>query len=89
MENTMPLDDSNPIPQFQSGTIKACVAAIVLNALTLVTQLTGKTFDIDAIQSAVNAGVPMAVNLFSMYLGWRAWQGRKNATQVIAKPPSA
>ncbi len=84
----MDLDDSNPLPELQSSTIKACIGAIVINGLTLVTMLTGKTFDIDAIQNAISLGVPMFVNALTMYLSWRAWQGRKNATQVIAKPAS-
>jgi hypothetical protein len=80
----MPLDDTDPLPQLQSSTIKAAIGAIVINGLALATMLTGKTFDIEAIQDAINMGVPMAVNALTMYLGWRAWQGRKNATQTIA-----
>lgn len=81
----MPLDEDDTIPPLQSDTIKAAVAAIVINGLTLVTIFTGKVFDIATIKMYVELGVPLAVNALSVYLGWKAFKGRMNATQAIAR----
>ena len=79
----MTLNDSEPITPLQSQTIKAALAAIVLNTVTLITVFTGRTFDIEAIQEMVDFGIPMAVNFLSIYFGWKAIKGRMKATHMI------
>lgn len=74
-----------PLRPLQSDTIKAALTGLIINALTLVTVFTGKTFDIGFIQEAIDAGVPAVINAISMYYYWRAWQGRVSATQIIKK----
>ncbi len=77
------LGEDGPISPMQSATIKAAITAIAINAVTLIAVFTGKTFDIETIKTAIDYGVPMAVNALSMYYGWKAIKGRINATKVV------
>jgi hypothetical protein len=79
------LEDESPIPALQSDTIKAALKGLIINAMTLATVATGKTFDVTFIQQMIDAGVPTLINVISMYYYWRAWQGRVNATKTIQK----
>ncbi len=81
----MPLDPQDPISPLESDTIRAALKAIAINVVTLATIFTGKTFNIDAVQHAIDLGVPLAVNFISIYYAARAIQGRVNATQTIKK----
>ena len=79
------MDELNTITPLQSDTIKAALKAIAFNAVTLITLATGKAFDIDAINSALDQGAGLVINLVSIYYGWRAYRGRMNATAIIKK----
>jgi hypothetical protein len=79
------VDDINTIAPLQSATIRAALKAIALNAVTLLTLATGKAFDIDAIQDALDYGVTMAINAASIWYGYKAIRARMNATAVIKK----
>lgn len=79
------MDELNTITPLQSKTIRAALWGIAFNALTLVTLATGKAFDIDAIQHALDYGVTMAVNAASIWYGYKAIRARMNATAVIKK----
>lgn len=77
------MDELNTITPLQSDTIKAALKAIAMNAVTLITLATGKAFDIDAIQHALDYGVTMAINAASIWYGYRAIRARIGATQII------
>jgi len=77
------MDELNTITPLQSDTIKAALTAVVLNAATLITLATGKAFDIEAIQNALNYGVTMAVNAASIWYGYKAIRARMSATAII------
>ena len=79
------MDETNTITPLQSQTIRAALAAIVINALTLVTMATGKVFDVQAIQQVLDYGVTMAVNAASIWYGYKAIRARMNATSTIKK----
>lgn len=81
----MPLDSQDPISPLQSDTVRAAIKAIVINVVTLIAVFSGKQFNIAQIQTAIDYGLPLLANLLSMYYGWRAIQGRINATQTIKK----
>ena len=77
--------DDAPISPLQSSTIRAALKAILLNALTLVTMLTGKVFDIGQLQDLLDRGVTLAVNAATIYYGVNAIRGRIAATEPIRK----
>jgi hypothetical protein len=80
------LDPENTKTALQSKTVQAAIGLIVVNAAVVIAAFTGKTFDVEAIQTAVNTWLPMVANLLTMGLGFVAVQGRVNATQQISKP---
>jgi len=80
----MTLDPASITP-LQSDTIKAALKAIAVNGIALLTIFTGKAFNVDAINQAIDLGVPMIINGISMYYAYRAIQGRINATKTITK----
>lgn len=79
------MDEINTITPFQSETIKAAVKCIAVNAATLITLATGKAFDVDAINAALDQGAGLVINAISMYYAWKAYRGRMNATATIIK----
>lgn len=79
------MDETNPITPLQSATVRAAAKAIAVNLLALVTVATGKAFDVDAINAALDQGLTLAVNAVSIYYAWGAIRGRMAATQVIKK----
>lgn len=85
----MPLDDDNSIKPLESKTIQAALAAVIINGLTLITVVSGKSFNVAVIQQYVDLYVPIVVNGITMFLGYRAIKGRMNATSTIAKKDNA
>lgn len=81
----MPLDEQDTITRLQSSTVRAALVLIIINVLTLIATFTGKTFDIDAIQNALNTWLPIAIQIASAWFGWKAYSGRVSATQKIEK----
>ena len=79
------MDETNTITPLQSETIKAALKAIAINAIALLTILTGKAFDITQIQNAIDAGVPLGINIISIYYAYKTYRGRMNATAIIKK----
>lgn len=80
--------DDAPITPLQSGTIRAALKAIAVNALALVTVATGKAFDIQAVQTLIDDGVTLAVNAASIYFAYKTIRGRMNATATIQTKPA-
>jgi hypothetical protein len=77
--------DPQSITPLQSDTIKAALKAIAVNGITLLAVLTGKAFDVDAVNQSIDLGAPIAVSLINLYYSVRVIQGRINATKTIAK----
>ena len=81
------LDQEDVITRLQSDTVKAALKGAIINVVTLVAVATGKVFDIQQIQMAVDLGIPALVNIVSLYYYYKAYKGRVNATQAIATKP--
>ena len=60
--------------------LKAMTPQLVLIAA----QVTGKAFDIDAINHVIDAGYSLVASAITLYYCWRAIKSRINATQTIA-----
>lgn len=70
---------------YQSATIRNSIVGLVVSLLTLIAAITGKTFDIAAIQGYIDQGwalVPFAV---TAYTSARAIVARKKADTTIEK----
>ena len=81
----MSLDNEETITRLQSTTVRSAIVLIVINVLTLIATFTGRTFDIDAIKSALDTWLPIAIQIASAWFGWKAYTGRVNATKQIEK----
>ena len=75
--------DNTTITPLQSGTIRAALKLIAVNALVLVTAATGRVFDMAEIQDLIDNGVTLAFNAVSIYYGVKAIRSRMGATATI------
>ena len=76
---------TSPINWYQSATIRNALGVILVQALAIASEVTGKVYDIDQIRFLVDNGLPVAFDLISVFLGWRAIKSRVNATETIDK----
>ena len=83
----MALNDTNGISPLQSGTIRAALKAIAVNVVTIIAVITGKTFDIDIINQAIDLGVPLIANGLTIWYGCKAIHARMRATETITTTP--
>ncbi len=79
------LDNTNTISPLQSQTVLSAIKAMVPQIVLILTQITGKVFDVDTINNAINDGYSLIASGISLFYIVRAIKGRINATQAIKK----
>jgi hypothetical protein len=79
------LDETNPIAPFQSGTIRAILGIVVTNIASTMTQLGISAVHVNEFTQTANIIVSITCNIIALFLCWKAYHGRKNATQTIKK----
>ena len=83
----MSFDPDETISRLQSSTVRNALILVIVNVLTIVTVFTGKTLNIEAIKTGLDMGLPLAINVASVWWGWRAYRGRVIADTRIQPLP--
>jgi hypothetical protein len=83
----MPLDAQETISRLQSASVRNSLILIAVNGLALFAAISGKTFDIESIQKAMETWLPLLINAASMLWGWNAYRGRVTAETKIEPLP--
>ena len=81
----MPLDPANPITPLQSRTIRAVLGIVVTNVASTLTQLGVSAVSVQEFTTVANTTISIASNLITLYLAWKAYHARVNATETIQK----
>lgn len=73
----------NQKSKLESGTIRNAIKLIIINGLVLIAAVTGKTFDIEGIQEAIDTWLPIVMSLLNIWLGNNVIKGRVDAKDQI------
>ncbi|MBX9583669.1 MAG: hypothetical protein K2X87_25485 [Gemmataceae bacterium] len=75
-----------PIHWSKSKTIRNAAAVILIQAVAIGCELTGKALDIEKVRFLIDAGLPVLFDTASIFFGWKAITSRVKATETVIPP---